>query len=189
MLLFLFVSSLLDVSFDSSNNVYVLDDALARVRKFTAAGVEITDSGFPISASPHVFGGMVVSPDGSIFLSDYNNQQIWKFSKMGVLIDQYVDPTYTGAQGLCIKPGSNSDIYAAAMFANRVTHYNIPATIQGDPQIAGFQGQNFQFHGTYQNQSLHLEMPCTNGYDSPMVMGNAVCLMINIFAHLCLAGA
>jgi len=78
------------VAVDSSKNVYVLDTGNNRIQKFTSTGTFITkwgswgtgDGQFNIPYNAY-FGGVAVDSSDNVYMADYENQRIQKFTSTG----------------------------------------------------------------------------------------------------------
>jgi DNA-binding beta-propeller fold protein YncE len=85
----------LDVAFDSSGNLYVVDTVNDRIQKYDANGLFLTQWGERGSGNGQFDGPYSVAVDaaGNVYVADYGNDRIQKFDKNGQYLFQW------GAEG------------------------------------------------------------------------------------------
>ncbi len=104
----------MDVAFDPTGNMYILDNDDQRVRKVTPAGVVSTLAGSGVAGFANGTGtaaqfqwphDIIVDSSGNVFMSDRNNRRIRMITPAGVVttiagsgVQGYLDATGTAAQ-------------------------------------------------------------------------------------------
>ena len=95
------------VAVDSSGNVYVTDQGNNRVQKFTSTGTYISQLGCPSgacsagSANGQFMGpfGVAVDSSGNVYVADYGNNRVEKFTGTGTYLSQLGCPTGACSSG------------------------------------------------------------------------------------------
>jgi streptogramin lyase/type II secretory pathway pseudopilin PulG len=86
------------VAINPSGNVYIADTNFGtstnRVEEFSASGTYL--SGFTVTSSKSITGGLAMDGSGNFYVSDSGHQQIDKFNASGTLISQFALSTPCG---------------------------------------------------------------------------------------------
>ena len=127
------------VAVASDGSVYVLDAGNRRIQKFTSTGVFVskwggrdvanirTTSGKPRDDSFEQAKHVAVASDGSVYVTDWNNHRIQKFTPEGVFVSQW--GTYGTADGQFDVPvgvavASDGSAYVADTYNNRIQKFS-----------------------------------------------------------------
>ena len=147
------------VAVDSSGNVYVADSFSNRVEKFTSTGVYITQWGCstPNPSPPACNAGsgngqfnnppdVAVDASGNVYVTDYFNNRVQKFTSAGIYITQWGSPgsgigQFNGPHGIAVD--SSGNVYVAEEGGNRVQVFTSAGTYLS--QFGSFGSGNGQF--------------------------------------------
>ena len=81
----------MDIEFDSSNNIWVLDLGNQRIQKFYGNGTYITQFGSSGSGDGQFYSpkDFAIDPSGNIWVADTNNNRIQKFNSAGSFLMKF----------------------------------------------------------------------------------------------------
>ena len=81
----------MDIEFDSSNNIWVLDLGNQRIQKFYGNGTYITQFGSSGSGDGQFYSpkDFAIDPSGNIWVADTNNDRIQKFNSAGTFLMKF----------------------------------------------------------------------------------------------------
>ena len=125
----------LDITIDSSGNIYVVDFANNRVQKFNSSGVYQSQFGSAGSGDGEFDNprDMAIDSSGNLYVSDWDNERIQKFNSSGVYQSQFGsrgsgDGKFDDPRGLAVDTDDN--IYVADTRNSRVQKFNSSGVYQ-----------------------------------------------------------
>ena len=147
------------VAVDSTGNVYVADSNNNQVKKFSSAGTFITKWGrndLSTGTGDGEFNnpnGVAVDAAGDVYVADYGNSRIQKFTSAGTFIIKWGgsgsgDGQFINAAGVAVDSAGN--VYVADTFNNRVQKFDQT----GAPVANAGADQNFSCVKTTQAVTL-----------------------------------
>ena len=114
------------MSFDSQNNLFVVDKGNHRIQKFDAAGNFLTSWGGQGKEpgkfkDPH---GIAIGPDDSVYVADTWNHRIQKFDVNGKFITEWnaSDQSFWGPRAVAVSPSGT--VYVSDTGNKRIVYFN-----------------------------------------------------------------
>ncbi len=125
--------SLVGLAVDTAGNVYVTDDSLHRVQKFSSTGTYLTKWGSNGTGNGQFNRpqGVAVDTTGNVYVADTDNHRVQKFTSTGTYLTQW--GTYGTGNGQFNRPfyvsvDATGDVYVADTGNHRVQKFSSTGT-------------------------------------------------------------
>lgn len=126
-----------DIALRADQGFYVADGYNDRVQQFDAAGQVVRKWGGPFGLN--IFGpfrgwfatvtSIATGPDGSVFVSDFYNDRVQKFSAEGDFLTSFgTPPTGPGHSEIAVAVDAGGSVWTTNFAANRVEQWRPPAS-------------------------------------------------------------